>query len=167
MNTFKNVCYGFRHILATWYIHWCYSSWTNVYSFRSLFLLLYLGYKMTLNPPFTSVICDYLLTKHLTHMTYISRPLVRKFLTLEKDILIYLNFTIFQTGYRNGSILTPNFLLTIYSENITLRHCFRSSILPDEMFNNFAGWFCIKQRHIQVDILVISKLCKNLYVYIT
>jgi len=32
-----------------------------------------------MNPIFTSVICDNLLTKHLTHMAYISRALVRKF----------------------------------------------------------------------------------------
>jgi len=35
-----------------------------------------------MNPFFTYVICDNLLTKHLTHMVYISRPLVRKFCIL-------------------------------------------------------------------------------------
>jgi len=35
--------------------------------------------KWHMNPLFTSVICDNLLPKHLTHMAYISRPLVRKF----------------------------------------------------------------------------------------
>ena len=32
-----------------------------------------------INPLFTSVVCDNWLTKQLTHMAYISRPLVRKF----------------------------------------------------------------------------------------
>jgi len=39
-------------------------------------LLHYLGYNMTYG------ICDNLFTKHSTHMTYISKPLVRKFRTL-------------------------------------------------------------------------------------
>jgi len=46
-----------------------------------------------MNPLFTSVICDNLLTKHLTHMAYISRPLVRNFIFCKLGLLIYLNLT--------------------------------------------------------------------------
>ena len=42
---FNNVslCNGFQHILATWYVCWHYSLWTNVYLNWSPFLLAYLG----------------------------------------------------------------------------------------------------------------------------
>ena len=76
----------------------------NMYPNGSPFLLPYLGYNMTYEP--TSGICDNLFTKHLTHMAYISKPLVRKFRILKTRRLNLFQFEIFKTTLRNRSTLT-------------------------------------------------------------
>jgi len=62
-----------------------------------------------MNPLFTSVFFDNLFTKHSTHMTYISRPLVRKFCFLQIRGIDLSKFEIIQTILRNQLTLTPIF----------------------------------------------------------
>ena len=76
-----------------------------------------------MNPLFTSVFFDNLFTKHSTHMTYISRPLVRKFCFLQIRGIDLSKFEIIQTILRNQLTLTPIFfassIFSFYNPQVT------------------------------------------------
>ena len=99
-----------------------------------------------MNPLFTPGTCDNLFTKHSTHMTYISRPLVRKFRILQIRGIDLSKFEIIQTILRNQLTLTPifheqyTFILQTSSDVIDLTGVFYQTIFQYIWNSNF----CVK-----------------------
>ena len=95
-----------------------------------------------MNPLFTSVFFDNLFTKHSTHMTYISRPLVRKFCFLQIRGIDLSKFEIIQTILRNQLTLTPIFfassIFSFYNPQVT--SWFDRRVLPDDLSIYICVW---------------------------
>ena len=136
----NKVCYGFQQILATWCIHWSYPFKQMGHHFS--YLIWATIWRM--NPIFTSAICDNLFTKYPTHMAYISKPLVRKFRTL--DVLIYLNLkssSQFLEIDQLWHLFLGSSILSFY-KNIKWRHWFDIFVLPDDLSTYFECELCVK-----------------------